>query len=153
MKCQNLLSGKNKKNILRCCLLKILSRVPSINLIWLVWSLTGLDNTIKVMSSQSVYLTTLFLGRLSSKQITSTKYSGEVILSRENTPSKSLPSFWKKGIFPCEQILSKFVSLVKNCRISPRCNQHLKKSCKGSKLHHQCMTYLSFCVLRFWSFL
>ena len=31
MKCQNLFSGKNKKNISVCCLLKILPRVLSVN--------------------------------------------------------------------------------------------------------------------------
>ena len=31
MKCQNLFSGKNKKNVPECCLLKILPRGLSIN--------------------------------------------------------------------------------------------------------------------------
>ena len=31
MKCQILFSGKNKKNISKCCLLKILPRVLSVN--------------------------------------------------------------------------------------------------------------------------
>ena len=31
MKCQNLLSGKNKKNILKCCLLKFLPSMQSAN--------------------------------------------------------------------------------------------------------------------------
>ena len=32
MKCQILFSGKNKKNISKCCLLKILPRVLSVNI-------------------------------------------------------------------------------------------------------------------------
>ena len=61
MKCQILFSGKNKKNISKCRLLKILPRVLSVN---------GPVNTIKVMLSWSVYLTTFFSGQAqSSKQL------------------------------------------------------------------------------------
>ena len=33
MKCHILFSGKNKKNVSECCLLKILPRVPSVKMV------------------------------------------------------------------------------------------------------------------------
>ena len=55
MKCQILFFGKNKKNI-NLSSAENAQRVVKVNCP---------VNTIKVMSSQSVYLTTLFLGMLS----------------------------------------------------------------------------------------
>ena len=53
---------------------------PSCDLLRIDICLVGLEfngpvNTIKVMSSRSVYLTTLFLGRFISKRLTSTGIS------------------------------------------------------------------------------
>ena len=41
MKCQILFSGKNKKNISKCRLLKILPTVLSVNPLWLVLPMSG----------------------------------------------------------------------------------------------------------------
>ena len=57
MKCQILFSGKNKKNISKCRLLKILPRVLSVNRLYLVW--LALNNLIYKWKSVSAVLYSL----------------------------------------------------------------------------------------------